>query len=253
MCSPFGFSHPSSPYPNSLLFTHPLSSRPFPCPTNRSFHHPSIKASVNRTLVRRAYNICDQDHLQPELQHISTALQRNGFKSRQIKTQDPTPQDQRVSFTQGQHIRHNSSVTLPYIGKTSHRIQRILLHHGIKVFHTAPNKIQAALQSHKDKQDPKTKPGVYKIPCECSKVYIGETDGDLTTRLNEHRAHERRGDLKKSAIIKHSSTEDHQVHWQQAHLIANIEQWQPCRVRGAIEIYKNRTVPQGNGFIISDI
>ena len=58
---------------------------------NRSFHHPSIKSSVNRTLVRRAYNICDQDHLQPELHHISTALQRNGFKPRQIKTQDPRP------------------------------------------------------------------------------------------------------------------------------------------------------------------
>ncbi|XP_022108452.1 uncharacterized protein LOC110988853 [Acanthaster planci] len=43
---------------------------------NWSFHHPSIKASVNRTLVRRAYNICDQDHLEPELHHISTALQR---------------------------------------------------------------------------------------------------------------------------------------------------------------------------------
>ena len=56
---------------------------------NASFHHPKIKSSVNRALVRRAYNICDQDHLHKELHHISTALQRNGYQPKQIKTQDP--------------------------------------------------------------------------------------------------------------------------------------------------------------------
>ena len=46
----------------------------------RSFHHPSIKSSVNRTLVQRAYALCDPDSLPKEQQHIKTTLQRNGYK-----------------------------------------------------------------------------------------------------------------------------------------------------------------------------
>ncbi|XP_022110786.1 uncharacterized protein LOC110990212 [Acanthaster planci] len=114
-----------------------------------------------------------------------------------------SPQDLQL-FLQHLNSQHNNiqftmekekDGRIAFLGNTSHRIQSILLHHGIKVFHTTSNKIQATLQSHKDKQDPKTKPGVYRIPCERGKVYIGETGRDLTTRLNEHRAHERRGNL----------------------------------------------------------
>ena len=38
----------------------------------RSFHHPSIKSLVNRTLVQRTYNSCDPDSLPKELRHIKT-------------------------------------------------------------------------------------------------------------------------------------------------------------------------------------
>ena len=149
---------------------------------NASFHHPKIKSSVNRALVRQAYNICDKEHLHKELHHISTALQRNGYQPKQIKTQDPRsspPPGRRVPYTQSQLDKPPSAVTLPYLGRTSHHIQRILSKHNIKVFHTAPLKIHGILTSHKDRQDPHRRPGVYKIPCQCGKVYIGETGRDL--------------------------------------------------------------------------
>ena len=53
-----------------------------------SFHHPKIKSSVNRALVRRAYNICDKEFLRQELHNITAALQRNRYKP----SQDPRPQ-----------------------------------------------------------------------------------------------------------------------------------------------------------------
>ena len=51
-------------------------------------------------------------------------------------------------------------------------------------------------------------------------VYIGETSRDLTTRLNEHKAHGRRGECDKCAIIKHSTDLDHVIFWQKAEIIA---------------------------------
>ena len=92
-----------------------------------------------------------------------------------------------------------------------------------------------------------------RIPCECGKVYIGETKRNLPTRLKEHRAHGRRGDFEKSAIVKHSHIKDHQIDWQAAQLITPIDAWHPRRIREAIEIVKHDTVPQDIGFFISDI
>ena len=106
--------------------------------------------------------------------------------------------------------------------------------------------------THKDKPDPNNRVGVYRIPCECGKVYIGETKHNLPTRLKEHRAHGRRGDFEKSAIVKHSHIKDHQIDWQAAQLITPIDAWHPRRIREAIEIVKHDTVPQ-DGFFISDI
>ena len=194
----------------------------------RSFHHPSIKSSVNRTLVQRAYNICDKDSLPKELQHIRTTLKRNGYNPNKISTAKPVPNPES-------------------------KVQRILRQAGIDVFHSAPSKLQGLLHTHKDKPDPNNRAGVYRIPCECGKVYIGETKRNLPTRLKEHRAHGRRGDFEKSAIVKHSHIKDHQIDWQAAQLITPIDAWHPRRIREAIEIVKHDTVPQDIGFFISDI
>ena len=220
---------------------------------NSSFHHPRVKSSVNRALVQRAYNICDQQHLQDELHHVSTALQLNGYQRRQVKIQEPKTSDCRVSYTQSQPPAYKSTVSLPYIGSASHKIQRILNAANIRVFHSSSKKLQTSIQTHKDKQDHKTKAGVYRIPCECGKVYIGETGRDLPTRLKEHIAHGRRGDYDKSAIVKHSHSQDHIINWAAAELIVPVDRWHPRRIREAIEICKHPTVPQDIGFNISNI
>ena len=96
---------------------------------NSSFHHPSVKSSVTRTLVQRAHKICDQEHLQDELQHISTALHLNGYHRPQVKTKHP---DCRVPYTQSQTQNYKATVNLPYLGNSSHKIQRILNQANIK-------------------------------------------------------------------------------------------------------------------------
>ena len=44
----------------------------------RSFHPPSVKASVNRTLIQRAHRLCDNQSLKQELSHINLVLRTNG-------------------------------------------------------------------------------------------------------------------------------------------------------------------------------
>lgn len=210
-----------------------------------SFHHPRFKSAVQNTLVRRAFNICDQDSLKQELHHIQTSLRLNGYKTFNFNQPKPSLPAERPDF--------KATITLPYIGLTSHKLQRIFSQAQVKTFHTAPNKIQASLHTHKDKQDTQAKAGVYRIPCECGKVYIGETGRNVSTRIKEHQAHGRLGHLDKSAIIKHSQEQDHLIKWKQAKLIAPVKFWHQRRVREAIEIKSHNTVPQDIGFFINDI
>ena len=39
----------------------------------RSFHHPSIRRSVNNSIVHRAYRICEGNRLREEIRHIKAA------------------------------------------------------------------------------------------------------------------------------------------------------------------------------------
>jgi predicted GIY-YIG superfamily endonuclease len=43
-------------------------------------------------------------------------------------------------------------------------------------------------------------PGVYRIPCECGKVYVGQTGRSIETRCKEHRRLTRLDQPDKSAV-----------------------------------------------------
>ena len=104
-----------------------------------------------------------------------------------------------------QHVRekteYRSSVILPYIGSASHKIERILKEAGIQLYHSSENKLFRSLCTHKNSVNEYQKPGVYRIPCECGFVYIGQ---NLSLRLKEHKTNCEKAELEKSAVVKHS-------------------------------------------------
>ena len=86
------------------------------------------------------------------------------------------------------------------------------------------------------------------MPCECGKVYIGETGRSFNTRIKEHKACQRLGDGDNSAIMKHAQQQQHKINWEDSSLITSIPHWHTRRVREAIEILQHNTVPQDSGF-----
>ena len=145
---------------------------------NSSFHHPRFKSAVCNTLVCWAFNTCDKGSLKQELHHIKTSLQLNDYKT--FNLSQPKP-----SLTTDEQPEFKAAITLPYIGHTSHKFQSIFSQAQVKIFHTAPNKIQASLHTHKDKRDTQDKAGVYRIPCDCGKVYFAETWRSISTRIKD--------------------------------------------------------------------
>ena len=117
------------------------------------------------------------------------------------------------------------SVCLPYFGPVSYRIERILRSNNIKVYHRSDQEIHQILFSHKDKTDANQKPAVYRIPCECGLVYIGETGGNLTIRQKQHHNCCVNEKCDKSAIAKHAWMHDHRTNWDKSVLLAPVDKY----------------------------
>ena len=91
---------------------------------------------------------------------------------------------------------------------------------GIHVHHSSDDKLFRSLCIYKDRVNEFQKAGVYRIPCECGLVYIGETGRNLSLRLKEHRTNCKKAELEKSAGAKHSWTNDHRIKWKEATILA---------------------------------
>jgi hypothetical protein len=63
---------------------------------------------------------------------------------------------------------------------------------------------------------------VYRIPCECGLVHIGETGRNLScaVRLKEHKANCEKAEQDKSAVAKHIWIYDHRIKWDKAIILA---------------------------------
>ena len=72
----------------------------------------------------------------------------------------------------------------------------------------------------KDTVDPVKQDGVvYKIPCECGKVYIWETGRSVHERIKEHDKGIRLARTQSSAVSQHSNATGHYPLWDEVNFI----------------------------------
>jgi hypothetical protein len=77
---------------------------------------------------------------------------------------------------------------LPFVGTTFNHTSRVLSKNNIKIVGHLQRKLSSFLWPIKDDLTLKI-PGVYSIPCECGKVYTGQTGYSIEMRVKEHHWH----------------------------------------------------------------
>jgi hypothetical protein len=79
-------------------------------------------------------------------------------------------------------------------------------------------------------------PGVYRIPCECGKVYIGETGRSIETRYKEHMGQLRLDQPKKSAVAEHGINAGHKIYFNNISVLDRASGYMDCLIKEAIQI-----------------
>jgi hypothetical protein len=79
-------------------------------------------------------------------------------------------------------------------------------------------------------------PGIYRIPCEWGKVYIGQTGCSMDTRLKEHQRYIRLEHPDKSAIAEHIVDLGHRIQFHKTSILTTKTRYMDHIVREAIQI-----------------
>ena len=111
-------------------------------------------------------------------------------------------------------------VVIPYVAGMSEDIRRVCRKFNIRVVFKSGRTLHSMLTKVKNTLPPgKQSNVVYRIPCSCSQVYIGETKRRLETRLKEHRDACERGMMEKSAVAEHVWEHHHPIHWEETTML----------------------------------
>ena len=167
-------------------------------------HHPThVKRGVVRCLHDRAKGIIStQDNLQKEVDYLARVLKQNGYPANFIHNASAPPTQKTADVSNPEEEQEKGPlVVIPYVAGMSEDIRHVCRKFNIRVVFKSGQTLRSMLTKVKDTLPPgKQSNVVYRIPCSCGQVYIGETKRRLETRLKEHRHACERGMMEKSAV-----------------------------------------------------
>ena len=132
---------------------------------------------------------------------------------------------------------HHWQSSHAYITGVSERIRKACDKFDLRVVFKSGPTLRSLLTKVKDPLPKEKLAGVvYQIPCQCGKVYVGETQRRLETRVKEHRNACNKGDTWKSAIAEHQWDQQDQVDWDATRVLDRATRPVQLKVKESLHI-----------------
>ncbi|KAL9958320.1 hypothetical protein ACROYT_G035322 [Oculina patagonica] len=108
----------------------------------------------------------------------------------------------------------------------SEQLRRCLQQQGVRAVFKSETTLRSQLVRPKDAVDSTKQDGVvYRIPCECGKVYISETGRPMQDRIKEHDRDIRLACTQTSAVAEHTNNTGHYPLWNEVKFIDRDSHW----------------------------
>ena len=145
-----------------------------------------MKRGIVKCLYDRAKHFTSKPSAISEItKHLSSLLVSNGYPSSFVRKLTETT---RPTANKEPTQEFKSTAVLPYIKGVSEVLRRCLQQQGVRTVFKSDTTLRSHLLRSKDGLEPTKQDGVvYKIPCECGEVYIGETGRAVQDRIKETR------------------------------------------------------------------
>ena len=130
-----------------------------------------------------------------------------------------------------------ATAVLPYVKGLSEQLRRCLKQQGVRAVFKSETTLRSQLVRPKDALDPAKQEGVVnRIPCECGRVYIGETGRPMQDRIKGHDRDIRLARTETSAVSKHAHSAGRKPLWNEVKFIDRDPYYYTRRVKEAIHI-----------------
>ena len=91
---------------------------------------------------------------------------------------------------------------------------------------------------------------VYRVPCECGSVYVGETGRQMKTGIEEHKKAVMKADPN-NAIAEHMWSTGHKIQWDETTSIDHDGDWFRRRIKEALHVKSSNAMSTGPGFSLN--
>ena len=200
-----------------------------------SSHSESVKQSALRSMFLRAHHVCSPEYFDEEVNNIYEIGYRNNFKKHQI---DHCLDLAKRTFYNREIKETNSNyISFPYhpLLKDIEYPLKLL---GFNVAFSYHNTIGRNLICN----SPDYKEGiVYKIPCGCGKIYIGQSGKSLEKRISQHK-YSIRSDNERSAVNVHARNCNFPMKWKESTEIFSRKDFIERNVIESACIYHTREI-----------
>ncbi len=180
-----------------------------------SHHLTHVKRGAVRCFYDRARNITQRDEsLKEEESHLMKTFIGNGYPQAFVRSAAAPRTPREPSDDDDNDTEKPPIAFLPYVAGVSERIRKVCWDFNIRmVFRSGPTLCNLLTKAKDSLPINKQSNVVYEVPCTYGKVYIGETQCRLGTRIKEHKDACVKNLTDKSAIAKHTWTNDHPINW----------------------------------------